>query len=340
MLCLINILTLLFLKPVLLMFDKFEGKQIHAHVLKHGFGSDVYSNNSLIQFFGSCGCLANGKKVFDKMSERSLVSWNVMIDFLVQVGQFVDALEMFVEMRSVFVPDGYTMHSVDVWMNNCLLDMYFRCGSVAFAVEVFERMDKRNLNSWNSIILGFLSACNHRGTVDGGQIYFDLMVSKYETEARSVPMKPDAVTWSSLLDACCWKNATPELSEEMGRQVLDSGGDCCWAYVLLSGVSASARKLDEVSLLRSFGCNRREPRLCRVCLWPSQAPMIDDLDIGKQESLRLHSERLAIAFGLLNASPRVPIRIFKNLRICRDCHHVTKLISGIFDVEIIVSDRV
>ncbi|KAK6922084.1 Pentatricopeptide repeat [Dillenia turbinata] len=326
------------LKACAFLFDEFEGKQIHAHVLKHGFGSDVYVNNSLIHFYGSCGCLDDGKKVFDKMSERSLVSWNVMIDVLVQLGQFLDALEMFVEMMSVFVPDGYTMQSaisacaglgtlslgmwahafilrnfdvdvgVDVLVNNCLLDMYFRCGSVAFAVEVFERMDKRNLNSWNSMILGFamhgeaekaldyfawminkvgfmpnsitfvgvLSACNHRGLVDDGRMYFALMVSKYEIEPRlehygclvdllaraglideamdivgSMPMKPDAVIWRSLLDACSKKNATPALSEEMARQVLDSeGGDCSGAYVLLSRVYASASKWDEVGLLR------------------------------------------------------------------------------------------
>ena len=71
----------------------------------------------------------------------------------------------------------------------------------------------------------------------------------------------------------------------------------------------------------------------------SQAPLVDDLDRGKQHSLRLNSERLAIAFGLVNAQPGVPIRIFKNLRVCNDCHNVSKLISSIYEVEIVVRDR-
>ncbi|KAL1804397.1 hypothetical protein ACET3Z_033044 [Daucus carota] len=73
----------------------------------------------------------------------------------------------------------------------------------------------------------------------------------------------------------------------------------------------------------------------------SQAPMIDEQELvdGKRHSLRLHSERLAIAFGLLNLPPGVPIRVFKNLRVCNDCHNVTKLISKIYNVEIIVRDR-
>ncbi|XP_075096405.1 pentatricopeptide repeat-containing protein At1g59720, chloroplastic/mitochondrial-like [Nicotiana tabacum] len=72
----------------------------------------------------------------------------------------------------------------------------------------------------------------------------------------------------------------------------------------------------------------------------SQASMVDELDNGKRRSLKLHSERLAIAYGLLKLKPRTPISIFKNLRICSDCHNVTKLISKVFDVEIIVRDRV
>lgn len=67
--------------------------------------------------------------------------------------------------------------------------------------------------------------------------------------------------------------------------------------------------------------------------------MVDASDNVKRQSLGLHSERFAIAFGLLNLKPGLPIRIFKNLRVCNDCHQVTKLISRIFNVEIIMRDR-
>jgi hypothetical protein len=42
-----------------------------------------------------------------------------------------------------------------------------------------------------------------------------------------------------------------------------------------------------------------------------------------------HSEKLAIAFGLLNTAPGTPLRIRKNLRVCEDCHTSTKFISKI-----------
>ncbi|KAI4373245.1 hypothetical protein MLD38_011390 [Melastoma candidum] len=72
----------------------------------------------------------------------------------------------------------------------------------------------------------------------------------------------------------------------------------------------------------------------------SQAPMVEDEACDdKRNTLRLHSERLAIAFGLLNRKNGVPIRVFKNLRVCNDCHQVTKLVSRLYNMEIIVRDR-
>ncbi|KAI3863304.1 hypothetical protein MKW92_019786 [Papaver armeniacum] len=446
-----------------------EGQQIHGHVLKTGFGSDKYVNNSLIHFYVSCGCLDLSVKVFEEMPERNLVSWNAMIDAFVQSGEFVAALRKFVEMQVLFEPDGFTIQSLvtacgglgtlslgmwvhaymlrncdsivqnDVLMNNSLVDMYCKCGSVEMARQVFDGMDKRDVTSWNSMILGFamhgeienaleafdsmcemknimpnsitfigvLSACNHGGMVCEGKNYFDLMVEVYKIEPRlehygcmvdllarnglinealdlvsSMPIKPDVVIWRSLLDACCKRNADIELSEKVAKQVLASEeGASSGVYVLLSKIYASANRWEEVGLVRNLmsekgivkepGCssielegefhrfisgdtshphtkeiyktlNVIEQRLQSVGYVPdlSQATMIDELDDRKQNSLCLHSERLAIAFGLLKSRPGTPIRIFKNLRVCNDCHTVTKLISRLFEVDIVVRDRV
>lgn len=455
------------LKGCAYLFALSEGKQIHGHALKNGFGSDVYVNNSLIHFYASCGCLDVAEKVFVKMSERSLVSWNVLIEGFVQFGKFNYALNMFRELRNAFDPDGFTLQSVisacaglgalslgawahaymlkkcdfdfstDVLINNSLVDMYCKCGSLELAQQVFEGMRKRDLTSWNHMILGFsmhgqaeaaigcfdkmirtesfrpnsiafvglLSACNHKGMVSEGRLYFDMMINDYKIKpvlehygclvdllahagfidealdlVSMMPMRPDAVIWRSLLDACS-KNGSVELSEELAWQVLGSEGDIgSGVYMLLSRVYASASRWDDVGLVRKLMTDRgvrKEPgcssieingvahelfagdtshpqtkeiyqmlnvideKLVSIGYSPdySQAPMVDELDETRQNSLRLHSERLAIALGLLKLQPGVPIRIFKNLRVCNDCHEVTKLISKIFNVEIIVRDR-
>lgn len=61
-------------------------------------------------------------------------------------------------------------------------------------------------------------------------------------------------------------------------------------------------------------------------------------DEEKEHILCYHSEKLAIAFGLISTSPGTPIRIIKNLRVCGDCHSATKLISMIIERQIVVRD--
>jgi hypothetical protein len=59
----------------------------------------------------------------------------------------------------------------------------------------------------------------------------------------------------------------------------------------------------------------------------------------KEGAISLHSEKLALAFVLIALPEDTGIRIVENLRICRDCHNYTKLISKVFDREIIMRYR-
>ncbi|KAI3516374.1 hypothetical protein L1887_15289 [Cichorium endivia] len=231
------------LKSCAYLFAMSEGKQLHGHILKLGLASDVYINNSLIHFYGSCGSLDDAQDVFDKMPERTVVSWNAMIDTLVQLNEFDNALTCFRNMQESFKPDNFSIQSIlracaglgalslgiwahayilkrcnlevanDVLVNNCLLEMYSKCGSLETAKMVFKRMTKRDVTSWNTMILGFamhgevesaldyfkqmveeginpnsitfsgvLSACRHSGMVNEGQTYFNIMTTKYGIE--------------------------------------------------------------------------------------------------------------------------------------------------------------
>ncbi|KAJ8645076.1 hypothetical protein MRB53_006824 [Persea americana] len=458
------------LKACAFLFANTEGRQIHAQVFKMGFQADTHVGNSLIHFYTSCGCLDDGRRLFDRMLERSVVSWNVTIDGYVRWGEFDTAIGLFREMQEKsFAPDQFTMQSLvcacaglaalsigmwshvyvirrcarevagDVLISNSLIDMYMKCGSLDMACQVFKSMPQRDVASWNALILGFamhghvqealdafacmctiavlkpnsitfvgiLSACSHGGLVNEGRRFFYSMVAEYNIEpqvehygcmvnllSRSgfmdealdlisvMPIKPDVVIWRSLLDCCCKQNASIEVSESLAKQALESeGGVSSGVYVLLSRVYASAERWNDVGLVRRLmgeigikkepGCSSMEmdgtihefmagdtshlqskeiyemlktieDRLASIGYKPdlSQASMIADVDDGRQHSLRLHGERLAIAFGLLNMKKGTPIRIFKNLRVCNDCHNVIKLISKVFDVEIIVRDRI
>ncbi|KAL0538939.1 hypothetical protein IC582_023109 [Cucumis melo] len=344
------------------------GMWAHAYVLRKAGGAmagEVLINSSLVDMYSKCGSLRMAQQVFETMPKHDLNSWNSMILALAMHGLGEAALQCFsrlVEME-IFLPNSVTF-------------------------------------------VGVLSACNHRGMVADGRKYFDMMVNEYKIEPRlehygclvdllsrsgfidealelvaNMHIKPDAVIWRSLLDACYKQNAGVELSEEVAFKILQSEKTVSsGVYVLLSRVYASARQWNDVGIIRKVmtdmgvtkepGCSSIEidgisheffagdtshPRIKEIygvidlieeklekhgyspdC---SQATMVDEPDYIKQQSLKLHSERLAIAFGLLNLKPGTPVRIFKNLRVCNDCHQVTKLISEIFNVEIIMRDR-
>ncbi|KAM0066182.1 putative DYW domain-containing protein [Helianthus debilis subsp. tardiflorus] len=67
--------------------------------------------------------------------------------------------------------------------------------------------------------------------------------------------------------------------------------------------------------------------------------ILHDMDLEeKEDDLGQHSEKLAIAFALINTADCVPIRIMKNLRVYSDCHIAIKYISTIKKRDIIVRD--
>ncbi|KAM3382969.1 hypothetical protein P3S68_008544 [Capsicum galapagoense] len=151
------------------------------------------------------------------------------------------------------------------------------------------------------------------------------------------------------------------------------------AYVLLSNIYAGAGKWDKLALIRTFlndqgmkkvtGYTSIEiDRVVREFLASDIAhprsneiyKMLDEVDRllemaghvpdtskvrfemdeeWKEEKLNQHSEKLAIAFGLISTKPGTTLRIVKNLRVCGDCHVAMKLISKIFNREIIARER-
>ncbi|KAJ6361366.1 hypothetical protein OIU78_001913 [Salix suchowensis] len=84
----------------------------------------------------------------------------------------------------------------------------------------------------------------------------------------------------------------------------------------------------------------KESEMKRAGYIPTTTEVLLDIDDeDKEDTLNRHSEKLAIAFALLNTPPGTLIRIVKNLRICDDCHSATKFISKIYNREIVVRDR-
>ena len=191
-------------------------------------------------------------------------------------------------------------------------------------------------------------------------------------------IEPDVVLWQTLLGACKTYGHV-ELAEYVSNKLREMGSNGCGDYVLLSNVYAAKELWSDVDRVRDEmvkndirnipgfsyteidgvvhkflnGDNGHErwkeiyQRLDKIGARIKGLGYITDVsnvlhDIGEEDkgnALYHHSEKLAIAFGLIGTPEGTPIHVIKNLRICGDCHTVAKLISKAYDRVIIIRDR-
>ncbi|KAH9326628.1 hypothetical protein KI387_006806, partial [Taxus chinensis] len=89
------------------------GKRLHDHMIRTGFKTDMYSDNSIVHMYAKCGSLESARQVFDEMPKRNVVSWNSIIAGCTQHRQCSDGFNLFCHMQMAGVkPDQFTFVSV------------------------------------------------------------------------------------------------------------------------------------------------------------------------------------------------------------------------------------
>lgn len=194
---------------------------------------------------------------------------------------------------------------------------------------------------------------------------------------KNLPFEPDATMWGALLGASRIYGNT-SLGEEAAEKVFEMEPDNAGMYVLLSNLYASSGRWCDVGTMRKFmreRCVKKVPgfswievqnKIHTFSVGDSVHPerdkiyaFLEELDLKlkraghtsttkivlhdveeeeKEHMLRYHSEKMAVAFGILNVPPGRPIRVIKNLRVCQDCHSAIKHISRFYGRFIILRD--
>ncbi|KAI8011021.1 Pentatricopeptide repeat-containing protein [Camellia lanceoleosa] len=80
-----------------------EGRFIHGYLLTNGLHSNAYLNPNLVIFYSKLGDMVNFRKVFDRMSERSLVTWTALVSGYSQNGYSEEAPVVFSAMDKIGV---------------------------------------------------------------------------------------------------------------------------------------------------------------------------------------------------------------------------------------------
>uniref|UniRef100_A0A1J3HD32 Putative pentatricopeptide repeat-containing protein n=2 Tax=Noccaea caerulescens TaxID=107243 RepID=A0A1J3HD32_NOCCA len=339
----------------------YQGRWAHAYIERNKINITMRLGTTLVDLYAKCGDMNRAMEVFWGLEEKNVYTWSSALNGFAMNGFGEKCLELFSLMKQDGVtPNAVTFVSVlrgcsvvglvdegqkhfDSMRNEfgiepqldhygCLVDLYARAGRLEDAVGIIERM----------------------------------------------PVKPHAAVWSSLLHASrMYKNI--ELGRLASKNMLELETKNHGAYVLLSNIYADSDNWDNVSHIRQSmksrgvrkepGCSVMEvngevheffvgdkshPRYTEIeAVWKDistklrlagykadTSPVMFDIDEEeKEDALCLHSEKAAIAFGIMSLKEDVPIRIVKNLRVCGDCHEVSMMISKIFDREIIVRDR-
>jgi pentatricopeptide repeat protein len=336
---------------------------LHAHAVVTGLDTNVVVGSALVDGYGKAGFVLDARQVFDENLPRmNIVGWNALMAGYAQQGDHNSILELFNSMEARgLVPDEYSFLAVLTSFCNASL-----------AVETEQWLTRMKVD------YGLEPGLEHY-TCLVGALGRDGRLQEAERLAMTMPFVPDAPVWRALLSSCAYHGAA-DMAWAMARRLLGINPNDDSAYVIAANVLSAARRWDEVAEVRKMmkdrkvkkeggrswievqgkvhvflaGDRRHErteeiyeklaelmkeiEKLGYVPVWKEMLHNVGERE--KREALSYHSEKLAVAFGVVSgaAPPGKALRIVKNLRICRDCHEAFKYMSKVLEREIIVRD--
>ncbi|XP_027342571.1 pentatricopeptide repeat-containing protein At4g33170-like [Abrus precatorius] len=338
-------------------------RMVHAHAVVSGLDSSVVVATALVDGYGKAGVVTDARRVFEEgLSDINVVGWNAMMAGYAQQGDFFSALELFESMKARgLVPDEYSFLAILTSLYNAgmflQVDGWLKRMKVDYGLEP-------SLEHYTCLVGAMARA---------GQF------ERAENVALTMPFEPDAAVWRALLAACAY-HGEADKAWSMARRVLELEPHDDSAYVIVANVLSSAGRWDDVAKLRRRMKDRKVKKKCgrswvevqgkvhvfvagdwkherSVEIYQKLAELMGDIEklgyvpvwdellhnVGaenRKEALWYHSEKLAVAFGVLcgSAPPGKALRIVKNLRICKDCHEAFKYMTRVLEREIIVRD--
>ncbi|WOG81515.1 hypothetical protein DCAR_0100665 [Daucus carota subsp. sativus] len=338
-----------------------QGRQIHANVIKSFYVSDTFVWTSLIDMYAKCGNIEDSYNLFKRVTVRDIGPWNAMIVGLAQHGHGKEALKLFNSLKFVGIrPDSVTLlgvlsacghsgltseansyfHSMyndygiqpEIEHYSCLVDALGRAGRVKEAEELIESMPYK---ASSSMYTALLAACKSQGNIETGKRVADQLLALEPPDSSST-----YVLLSNIYaTANQWDKVTDARRMMKGKNVKKDPG---FSWIDIKN-KVHLFVVDDKSHPHADVIYDKVEEMIRMIKKDGYVPdkdyvLLDVEDEEKERALYYHSEKLAIAFGLLSTPPCTTIRVIKNLRVCGDCHNAIKYISKVSKREIILRD--
>ncbi|KAJ0260574.1 DYW domain-containing protein [Hirschfeldia incana] len=337
-----------------------HGDLLHGLVVKSGFSNHVMVGIALVNMYAKSGSIQDAWRAFSGMKFRDIVAWNAMICGFSHQGLGKEALEVFEEMMAAGeVPNGITFIGV---LHACSHMGFVEQGRYYFN-HLMKRFNVKPDLQHYTCVVALLSKAG--------------LFEEVESFMREAPVQWDVVAWSSLLNAC-YVRRNYSLGKKVAEYAIEMYPNNSGIYILLSNIHAKSKEWDGVARVRSLMKERRvkkEPGVSWISIRnqthmflsednqhseivliyakvkevllkiralgysPDVAGGYHDVDEEQSENnLSYHSEKLAVAYGLMKTPEKSPLYVAKNVRICDDCHSTIKLISRLSNRLIVVRD--
>ncbi|XP_059657388.1 pentatricopeptide repeat-containing protein At5g50390, chloroplastic [Cornus florida] len=336
-----------------------HAKQAHAGLVRHGFGLDIVANSALVDFYSKWGRIEDARNIFEKMPHKNVISWNALIAGYGNHGRGIEAVELYKWMlREGMAPNHVTFLAV---LSACSYS-----GLSDLGWDIFESMSRDHKVKPRAMHYAcMIELLGREGLLDEA---FALV--------RDAPFRPTLNMWAALLTACrVHKNLV--LGKFAAEKIYGMEPEKLSNYVMLLNIYNSSGKLEEAAAV-VHALKKRGLRMQPACTWieikkqphtffsgdkshvqtkeiyekldklmleitkhgyaPEGKTLLPDVDEKEERLSSYHSEKLAIAFGLINTSSSTPLQLVQSHRICGDCHNAVKLIAMVTGRVIVVRD--
>lgn len=338
------------------------GCWVHEYIVANEFKVNVVLGTSLINMYARCGNVSKAREVFESMNDRNVVAWTAMVMGYGMHGHGRQAIELFQRMRTHGPAPNYVTFIA-------VLSACAHAGLVHEGRQAFASMRKD---------YGIVAGMEHHVCMVDMLGRAGFLSQAFEYIKEQLTANPPPAVWTAMLGACKM-HRNLDLGVQVAEQLLASEPENPGHYVLLSNIYALAGRMDRVEMIRNIMIRRGLKKQvgystieidqmtylfvlgdkshletteiyryldklmlrCREAGYvPAPEFVMHELEEEEREyALSYHSEKLAIAFGLLKTGHGMGIRIVKNLRMCEDCHAAIKFISAVTNREIIVRDK-
>ncbi|KAK6231669.1 hypothetical protein SCA6_001742 [Theobroma cacao] len=307
--------------------------------------------SSMVSGYARCGETEAARRMFDQMDQRDLVCWTAMISGYSQSGQYSEALELFLQMEGLGIrPDEVTLAAV---LSACARLGALSLGERLHHSHSGLLEEGKELFRLMSDLYGIKPRMEHYGCMVDLLSRDGCLEEAYDI-ILGMPFEANSVIWRALLGACKL-HGNVKIGEVASQKLIELEPDHGARYVLLSNMLANSNQWEEAGRVRKVMEDRgiQKPpgwsyielertlhhffasdkshlhdkeiqsmlqdmamRLKSAGYVPDTGQVVFDVDEEEKESVvSYHSEKLALAFGLVNASPGETIRIMKNLRV-------------------------